>query len=150
MRFATLRDIPDWHAERPKIRFTAGQTGRPKWFRLVKKLVEEGGRRVWAEVEVDGYDPKNNRRHAGAYRKPFLDPDPTDAARWRAEWQVWVTALELLTSELEGELKSIDLRPSGRSLTPWEDPERCGRVLADLCAPVLRPVTVARGFWADP
>lgn len=152
LRFAMLRDVPDWCAERPKICFVAGANGKgkPKWFRLAKKLVEEGGRRVYREVEVDGYDAKGGRPHPDAYRKTFLDPDPTDAATWRAEWQVYVTALELLVIELEGELESIDVRPSGHSLTPWEAPERLGRVLADLRAPALRPVTIARGVWADP
>lgn len=139
--FAILRDPPDWCAERPMIRYVSGPGGggKPRWFR---RVMYDG-----REIEVDGFNPRSRRPYDDAYRKMYLDPDPVQAGIWRAEWQVWVAALDLLTIDLEGQLESIDLRPSGRSLVPWEAPERLGRVLPDISAKPIRPMSLARGHW---
>lgn len=150
IKYATMLDAPDWQIERPAVAYVCGARGRPKWFRRELRPVEINGREAMREIEVEGYNAKAGRPYPDAYRKQVLDPDPVEAVIWRAEYQVWVAAIELLAIDLEGELETIDVRSSGRMLAPWEEPERLGRVLPDLTAAQREPVTLARGNWARP
>ena len=145
IKYALLRDPPDWQIERPVIRYVCSGNNKPKWFRRVPWRDPETGH--MHEQEVDGWDSRARRPHVGAYQKTFLDPDPTMTVIWRAEWQVWVAALDVLQIELEGELESIDVRGSGRPLVPWEEPQHVGRVLPDLGKRLVRPVTLVDGKW---
>lgn len=129
IKHAVLGGCPVWEAEQPERRFVLGANGKPAWFRIVTVETSAGP----MESEVDGYDAKAKRPMAGAYRKTFLDPDPTEAALGRAEYQVWRFALDLLVERLAGCLAEHEVEPSGRSLWPWEEaPETAPRVLPNL------------------
>lgn len=148
-KYACLGGAPDWQAERPEIKFESNSAnGKPKWFRRKLVTVEGAFGDVPREIEVDGFDAKARRPYPDAYRKTYLDPDPVEAAIWRAEYQVWVTALDVLAIDLEGVLETIEIRPSDRTLAPWEDPNRREpQILRPIDEKPVRPMTLGRGFW---
>jgi hypothetical protein len=152
MRHALLGDAPVWDGEEPQVKLVCAANGKPKWFRRVLRLVEDGDpvngiQPVYAEVEVDGLDPKLRIPYPDAYRKTYLDPDPAEVIVSRAEYEVWCAALDLLACDLDGMLESHTLIPSARPARPWETGELARpRVLMDLSRPEQSLVLV-RGHW---
>lgn len=137
-RHAILGDAPDWRVDETEERLVT-EYGKPKWF--VRETLVVDGQTI--EVERDGYDQRRQRPRVGAYRKYFLDPDPTAALASRGEYEVWRAALDVLAEDLAGRLTTIEVRPSGRTWRPWVEGEAAGpRILmARGAAPTIEPVT---------
>ena len=143
---AILQRPPVWQAERPELKVEM-ISGRERWFR-----------RVWiegvGEVEVDGYDRRAKRPYGDAYRKHYLDPDPMEAARARAEYEVWHAAMAVLVEELasgaHGVMSAHVAEASAHPVRPWEiGAVDSPRVWKDLRAPKCEPrQSVNRGAQA--
>lgn len=160
-RHAILGTAPDWRMDEPPVLcFEAHENGREKWFvrRETRQVIgshHDGSERVEVvTIEVDGWSTKHRRPVTGAYRKPYLDPDPVPVMVARAEYEILVAALGLLHDELCGQLTSIDLAPCGWPACPWDgdsaaDGVRRGKILPDLTsswdAPPLRKPVRAMG-----
>lgn len=129
-KHAILGGHPDWECEQPERRFVK-ERGKDKWFRTIMVDQADGTKR---EVEVEGYDQGRQRPFVDAYRKMELSPDPTEALVYRAEYEVWRAALDVLIEDLADVLTAHRLTPSVRTWRPWEAGERARepRVLADL------------------
>lgn len=111
---------PDWRwPDTPKARVVT-RMGKPAWF-AVQQVTDAFGRA--STIEVDGYDPKRGRPRKGAYRRYEVAPDPFSVALSRADWQIWVTCLEMLVAQLVGCLADYEPVSAGHSLTPWVDGE---------------------------
>jgi hypothetical protein len=107
---------PDWRwTEEPKLRMVE-VAGRPAWF-VRENRAKPGD--LAEIVEVDGYDPRRRRPKKGAYRKYEVTPDAFGLALSRADWQVWVACLNMLTEDLAGCLADWEVVPSVHTLTPW-------------------------------
>lgn len=144
---AILQRPPVWEAEVPVLRVEMAANGRERWFR-----------RVWVEgvgeIEVDGYNPRAKRPYDDAFRKHYLDPDPMDAARSRAEYEVWHAALSVLVDELgsglHGVMSAHVAEASAHPVRPWETGAvDSPRVWKDLRTPKCDPdQSVKRGARA--
>ena len=132
-RYAASGGSPNWRAEVPKVKIQAHQNGKPRWF-VTRALWSQtaDGRDVSHEVELDGYDPVAKRPLGDAYRKIYLDPDPTPTIRARAEYELWHAALDALAEELAPRLMSIRLTPTRRTARPWVEGDMAPSVLPDL------------------
>lgn len=112
-------------------------SGRERWFvhRQVWTVTghnADGSERTALEtIEAPGLD-KRRRPLPGAWRKPFLDPDPVDAVVARIEHEIWHAALTIVAGELAGKLETIDLAPPEASPRPWLAQPRITRILPDL------------------
>jgi len=154
IRHALMSDAPVWEGEEPQLKTVTGANGKPRWFRRVRQLTDEGDPvngipPIYTEVEVDGYDAKRHRPHPDAYRKTYLDPDPTETIVSRAEYEVWCAALDLLAIDLEDKLESHEIVPSARPARPWETgPALRSRVLESLDRPAPW-LTLLNGQWVD-
>lgn len=117
-RHAVLGTAPDWRADAPVRKYVRGSGGggHPAWFRKVT-LLDKGGKPY--EVEQDGYNKTRQRPYPGAYRKTFLDPDPTPAIVRRAEYQLWHMALGTLAADVDGRLTGHRLLAWSRPVAPW-------------------------------
>jgi len=148
-RYAVLGSRPDWRAELPERRVMVGANGKPKWFRRTSVwsgAVDDAGNAIaemgcWHEIEVDGFDGKQQRPYPDAYSKELLEPDPALAVEERAEWEAWRAAVAWLAEQLNGVgedglplLVAHRLEPFCESSRPWIDGERGVpvRVLPDL------------------
>jgi hypothetical protein len=132
-RCAILGRAPCWEADAPRVETVKGERGRERWFRRVVLTDMHG---MPYEAEVDGYDHRAKRPYADAYRKHVLEPDPLDAAIGRAQYEVWVAALDLLAAELAGRLEAFEPLPANHPARPWETGEALAqrRVLPDTSA----------------
>ena len=132
-RYAASGGAPDWRAIAPKVRIQAHRNGVSKWFvtRVMWSKTSDG-RDVSHEVEIDGFDHQGRRPYGDAYRKIYLDPDPTPAIRARAEYELWHAALDALAEELAPRLTSIRLTPTRRTAQPWIEGDTGPSVLPDL------------------
>jgi len=115
-RHAIMGGAPAWEAEMP-VRRVVTQQGVPLWFRRITVETSAGP----VETEVNGFDRKGRRPMPGAYRKTYLDPDPTEAAIGRAEYEAWHAALAHLVGVLAGTLDAYELLPTERPARPWEE-----------------------------
>lgn len=125
MRHALLGDTPVWEGEEPQLKYVCGGNGKPRWFRRVDVLadpgdVAQGIDPVWQSVEVDGMDPKRRIPYPDAYRKTYLDPDPSETIVSRAEYEIWCAALDMLTHDLASVLEAHEIVASARPARPWE------------------------------
>lgn len=134
IRFAILGLVPNWRLDAmPELRFEAHDNGREKWFvrRETRQVIGQNGdgtdRVEIVNVEVDGWSARLRRPVAGAYRKPFLDPDPVPVMVARAEYEIFAAAMCMLHDDLDGRLGSIDLVPTDWPVQPWADTESLGR-----------------------
>lgn len=117
---AVTGHAPDWRwPEEPRLRMQT-RAGRPAWF-VRQTITDSFGRKT--EVEVNGFDPKRGRPKPAAYRKYEISPDPFPVAISRADWQVWVTCLSVLTDQLAGCLADYEVAPVFQSLAPWVEGE---------------------------
>ncbi len=133
---AAILGAPDWMIERPVERVVT-EFGRPKWFlrettTICAPAVSGGEVCETIEREVDGFDRKLRAPKPGAYQKTFLDPDPAEGVAGRAEWEIWIAALDALRSLLDG-LEAHEATPCGLPARPWEGGGvYTGRILPDL------------------
>lgn len=138
-RHAILGGCPDWRIDAPEIKFVS-EFGREKWFLRESIIVDGAFGPVTVETEVDGFDRRRRMPKVGAYRKTFLDPDPTPGCVARGEYEVWFAALNVLVEDLRDQLQDVEILPSRRAARPWECPETEARILPDLTArPKARP-----------
>ncbi len=132
-RHALAGGAPVWDAQVPSVKVMSTPNGQPMWFVRRLQLSEAvDGRTVSEEVEENGYNPRSKRPYGDAYRKTFLDPDPSEAILGRAEYEVWHAALDALCADLAPRLSSIRLLPSRRAARPWLDGDMAPSVLPDL------------------
>lgn len=130
-------DPADWTIGPTEIGHEKAANGRDKW--IVRATVDtivgsnpDGSDRTVAEtVELPGTG-RNGKPLPGAYRKPYLDPDPVDPLTARAEHEIWHAALTALAEMLAGRLETIDMLPPETPARPWTAPMRIRRVLDDL------------------
>lgn len=113
---AILGREPDWTVDFVPKQVALTNNGRPAWF-ILRKQRDRTGKVV--SYEDNGYDQRNRRPKEGAYRKFKLDTPIRSAVAARLEWQLWVSALEALHSDLSGRLSSHDLLPFFPNRTPW-------------------------------
>jgi len=116
--------------------------GRDRWFVQMTQWIETGainadGTPVTRPetIEVAGTD-KNGHRKPGAYRKPYLDPDPVGAIIARAEHEMWIAAMGVLCADLDGVAGRLVLAPPSVPARPWLEAgtDQSARVLPDLGA----------------
>lgn len=145
VRHAIVGLAPDWRmGDLPVRRYVANENGVERWFvrrdmRSVVGTNADGSDRVEViATEVDGWSQRLRRPVAGAYRKPYLDPDPVPVMIARAEYEILVAAMRMLFDDLAGRLDTIELTPVDWPAQPWgEDlpgPVRRSRILPDLQA----------------
>ena len=111
-------------------RYEAHANGRERWFVRRAMDTEEG----LVSVETDGWSARTRRPLPGAYRKPYLDPDPVAAIVARAEHQIWLSALAIVAEDVAGVLEDVEMLPSKVPAEPWSDGARPSIVLPDLAA----------------
>lgn len=118
--------------------FERDASGRDRWFVkrdmwMLSGVNADGSERTVLEsIEAPGLD-KRRQPLPGAYRKPYLDPDPLDALIARAEHEIWHAALTALCGLLAGKLETIALAPPTWGVRPWlAGIGRIGRILPDL------------------
>lgn len=141
-----MRAIRGWSAEAMLIEpieqlFEAHANGQDRWFvaretPVVTGSNEDGSDRIsMMPVEVDGWSPVSRRPMPGAYRKPYLDPDPVAAIIARAEHEIWLSCLHLVADACAGRLADIAMMASAVPADPWRPrvPARV-RELSDLNA----------------
>lgn len=143
VRHAILGLVPNWRLDEiPVIRHVVGANGREKWFvkretRSIAGRNPDGTDRVVTEnVEVDGWSTSKQRPVHGAYRKPYLDPDPVPVMVARAEYEIFCAAMATLAADLADRLETISIVADDWPACPWIDGETrlpsAGRILADL------------------
>lgn len=121
-------------------KFEASANGQERWFvrRIVDTIVgvnpDGSDRTEPREVEMDGRSPKTHRPTPGAYRKPYLDPDPIDAIVARAEHEIWLSCLAMVAEACADSLTEVVMLPTRLPVAPWIDRGRRSRVLPDLIA----------------
>lgn len=135
---AAILAPPDWGIVQPIVRLEAHDNGQPKWFlRETLRLCAPGldGSEVCETVEreVDGFDRKLRAPRVGAYTKSYLDPDPAEGVAARAEWEIWVAALEAMHGLLADGLVAHEAEACDSPARPWEvGGVKTARVLRDL------------------
>ncbi|MGR3199710.1 MAG: hypothetical protein ACU0DM_13360 [Paracoccus sp. (in: a-proteobacteria)] len=121
-RRAILGAAPDWRGYPVARKPVTNAQGGPAWFRKAVRPAADGGPDL--TIEIDGYDRRRQRPHAGAYRRMRLTPDPVQMVVDRVEYQAWVLALAALAAELDGALADHSVTGPDRGLWPWEGEER--------------------------
>lgn len=142
VRYAILGVTPPWQLSTiPERRYEAFANGVHRWFvqRPVSTVIGEnpdGTDMIETSiVEVDGWSARLKRPVAGAYRKPYLDPDPLPVMVARAEYEQLTAALAMLAAELAASLQTIELMPDAWPERPWERSDadaRKAKILPDL------------------
>ncbi len=145
VRHAILGLVPDWRlAAVPEAKFETWENGRHRWFvrrhvRTVVGTLPDGSDHVVVySTEADGWSARRQRPVTGAYRKPYLDPDPVPTMVERAEYEIFCAAMAMLFDALAGRLETIDLVAVDWPARPWMDSgeddglRRQPRILPDL------------------
>lgn len=142
VRYAILGLLPDTRLSGvPERRYEKAANGADRWFvqRPVTTVIGQNadGSDMLQVVmtEADGWSARRRRPLPGAYRKPYLDPDPVPVMVARAEYQIMVAGLAMLFDDLAGRLDSIELLPSPWATHPWEAGGETGpepKILPDL------------------
>lgn len=121
-------------------RYETAANGKERWF-VVKQMDVIVGRdgdgndiTRLENVEVNGWSQRLHRALPGAYRKPYLDPDPVDAVIARAEHEIWLSALGMVFDQVAREMTDVVMLPSRVDPQPWRDDAREPRILPDLVA----------------
>jgi hypothetical protein len=119
-------------------RFEASANGKEKWFvsQMVDTIVggnaDGSDRTVQQQVELNGWNSKQHRPLPGAYRKPYLDPDPVNAIIARAEHEIWMSALAMVFEAVSGQMKDVAMLATAIAPAPWLQATAPSRVLPDL------------------
>jgi hypothetical protein len=144
IRYAILGLVPNWRmAETPQLRYEAHDNGRDRWFvkRETRQVIgskADGTDLVEVvNVEVEGWSARLRRPVAGAYRKPYLDPDPVPVMVARAEYEIFAAAMCMLHDDLAGRLGTIDLVATDWPVQPWAAGDSAGEGLARRDAKIL-------------
>lgn len=151
VRHAILGMVPDWRlSHRPIKKFEIWPNGRQRWYvrrevRSVAGQHPDGSDYIVVHsTEVDGWSSRLQRPVAGAYRRPYFEPDPVPVMVARAEYEIFCAAMTMLLDQLAGALDTIDLVAVDWPAQPWGDsPERAtdsrrSRILPDLRARTAR------------
>ncbi len=112
-------------------RFEVHANGQDKWF--VRRSVDTDAGPM--TVEVNGWSTRTRRPLPGAYRKPYLDPDPVAAIIARAEHEIWLSALAVVHEAVAASLEEVEMLPPVTSSSPWLVADR-RRILPDVVAEV--------------
>ncbi|MEW6256900.1 MAG: hypothetical protein AB1592_13175 [Pseudomonadota bacterium] len=131
IRQAVLGAAPSWEAEMPTRRMICAG-GKPKWFRRVVQITQGAFGPVEQSIEIDGFNVARQRPFPGAYRKFELHPDPMMVVTERGEYELWVSALRVLTVILDGKLAAHVPLPPARPVRPWEGEGTQARILPSL------------------
>lgn len=117
---AIMGGAPDWRGGPIERTWQSYDNGKPKWFRREARTDALG---LAYEAEVIAYQSRKTGRHpVDAYRKPLYRPRPDRIARRRAEYQVWLTALDVLCDGIDqAPLEDLEVTRSGRAMQPWID-----------------------------
>ncbi len=115
---AIMGGAPDWRSGPIERTWQSYDNGKPMWFRREGRL---DGLGLPYETEVIAYQNRKTGRHpVDAYRKPLYRPRPGRIARRRAEYQVWLTALDVLCDGIDRvPLGDFEVTRSGRAMQPW-------------------------------
>jgi hypothetical protein len=113
---AILGRGPDWTVDFTPKQVALTVNGRPAWF-IMRQQRDRTGKVV--SYEDNGYDQIKRRPKPSAYRKYRLDTPIRSAVASRLEWQLWVSALEALHSDLSGKLSNHNLVPFFPNRAPW-------------------------------
>jgi len=106
-------------------RYEAFGSGQDKWFVRRHQTVLDGinadgtERTKIVNVEVDGWSSRTRRPLPGAYRKPYLDPDPVTAIIARAEHEIWLSALSLVVDDIARQLSDVVMLSTAVPAAPW-------------------------------
>lgn len=129
-----MGNAPDWTFPVPIEKVDRHANGTPKYF--IREVLNVKGENI--EVETDnGYDKVGRRPKAGAYTKPYLDPDPAGAVVDRIKYRIWHSACAFLTEDLAGRLDEHNVRKLDLPGEPWEPDQkrRVPVILRDLRVP---------------
>lgn len=119
VRRAVIGAPPSWRATgEVKRRSVKGGNGKDAWFRLAMVADPLGGPDF--EQEVDGFDKRGQRPHRDAFRKTYLDPDPSLLAADRMDYQAWALGLRLVHEDVQHRLVQHTLTEDLPSLSAWE------------------------------
>lgn len=145
VRHAILGVVPDWRlAHSPLMKFERWPNGRHRWFarRDVRTVIgqnADGSDKIAVQTtEVDGWSSRLQRPVAGAYRRPYFEPDPVPVMVARADYEIFCAAMGMLFGQLAGALETIDLVAVDWLPQPWADSpavatdSRRSRILPDL------------------
>ncbi|MCA0275856.1 MAG: hypothetical protein LCH86_07630 [Proteobacteria bacterium] len=126
VRHAILGLVPDWRpCQQPEVKFETWENGRHRWYVRRQVRVVEGKNAdgtdyiVVHNIEADGWSSRLQRPVTGAYRKPYLEPDPVPGMVARAEYEIYCAAMAMLFEALAGELETIDLVAVDLPAHPW-------------------------------
>lgn len=143
VRHAILGMVPDWRLPRlPEVEFEKWENGRHRWYVQRQVSTIEGQNTdgsdyvVTTNVEVDGWSSRLQRPVAGAFRRPYFDPDPVPAMVARADYEIFCSAMMMLHDTLSGQLDTIDLVAVDWPAKPWED---SGATIAESWRPRILP-----------
>lgn len=113
--------------EMPVVDYQRHSDGRERWY-LQKTQYIETGRMVDGQpelkpeiIEIDGWCRKRRIPLAGAYRKPFLSPDPVDALTERMEFLLWRDLMAHIFAIVAPRLTTIRLTPACPVPSWWHD-----------------------------
>lgn len=112
--------VEDCTFDVPRLEHERAANGRDRWF-VQRRHVIDG---VVVNREEKGTDSRG-RPVAGAYRKPYLDPDPWPCALARIRYWAWNCAIKHLARVLEHRLAEHELPPRTQwgafpDWRPWE------------------------------
>lgn len=138
VRFAVLGvDVEAMRLDDVEQAFVSHPNGKARWFvaSTVDTIVgvnADGSDRTAPEtVELNGWDERRRTPKPGAYRKPLLDPDPVAAIIARAEYEIWLSALESVREAVAGRLSDTTALPARAATTPWLATVTQPRILPD-------------------
>lgn len=127
---AIMGGAPDWRGGQIAREPVTYDNGRPMYFRRETRI-DSLGFAYEAEV-IATRDRRRGGYPAGAYQKAVFRPSPQRIARRRADYQVWLSALDLLCGWLaDGPLDDFEVMPSRRALAPWTDGEGARRIVRE-------------------
>lgn len=117
---AIMGNAPDWTFPMPVEKIKRHQNGTPRYF--VREKINVRGEDM--DVEHEGFDKTAGRPKAGAYTKPYLDPDPADAVLDRIKYRIWHSACAFLAEDLAGRLDEHQVKELDLPGEPWEPDQK--------------------------
>jgi hypothetical protein len=117
-----LKRRPGWRIDdipRKKPICLSPTGGHPTWFRLVK-TIGTFGEAHFAEEQC-AIDPVSRRPPPGSYRKYRWSPSVSSVIDGRADWMVWIAALDMVSESVAENLTDHRVRELDLSWTPWID-----------------------------
>lgn len=127
---AIMGGAPDWRGGQIVRSPVTYDNGRPMFFRRETRvdslgLAYETEMIVTRDRRKGGYPP-------GSYQKAVFRPSPERISRRRADYQVWLAALDLICDWLADEpLEDFEVTQSPRALAPWIEGEAAHRIVRE-------------------